>query len=423
MARKTLKVTISGTGFAGDFTAQVFGMIPHKNGVDIRLAGITSGHLGNAQRFAERHGIARAFETHAEMLDTVRPDIDCIACANYAHARYAIEAAATGVPVIVLEKPPLIWPGYAEEREGDAVSRKAESMEALARVLDVVEKKGVKLLYAENLTYVDGVKALAEIIAEAQKHGKGKVLLQQGVCAHQGSHAPAYDTPSKSGGGSLFNKACHPLGPALYLKQIEGILRDGRPIRPAKVSAVALQVLKHQPEAAGEHFRVMEHVDDYARMTVVFEDETVAELSGYDLSISGIRNAFSVIADFGQYDMRINPSDENELFLPNAAVAGDLLMREKLPTAQGTSFPRPQQFHAHGYVNEMNDAVDCALAPGRHPQSGPMMAWDTMALLMAGYESSEKDAAFVDVREYTRRAFAPEAMPDPACMGTVLQRQ
>lgn len=420
---RTLKVTISGTGFAGDFTAQAFGMIPHKNGVRIELGGVTSGHLGHAQRFAERHGVAQAFETHQEMLETVQPDIDCIACANYAHARYVIEAAVAGVKVVVLEKPPLIWPGYAEGRSADAETRKRESMEALDQALSVAEKRGVKVLYAENFVYADGVKAITELLREAVPQGKGKVLLQQGVCAHQGSHAPAYDTPEKSGGGSLFNKACHPLGPALYLKQIEGLLRDGKPIRPARVSAVALNVLKRQPTACGEHFRVMQNVDDYARVTVVFEDGTAAELSGYDLSISGIRNAFSVIADCGQFDLRINPCDENEWFLPDARVTGTLLLREKLPTAQGTTFPRTRQFHAHGYVNEMDDAVECALAPERAPQSGAMMAWDTMAVLMAGYESAEKDSAFIDLGEYTRRVFASAALPDPALGGAVLQRQ
>lgn len=423
MASEQLKVTISGTGFAGDFTAQVFGMIPHHNGVDITLAGVCSGRLGNAERFAAKHGVTRAYATHAEMLADVQPDIDCIASANYTHGQYVIEAAEAGVGVIVLEKPPLIWPGYADGCETDAQTRKQESMEALGEVLDAVAGCGVKLLYAENFTYVDGVKALVELMTEAAKSKKGRVLLQRGVCAHQGSHAPDYDTPSKSGGGSLFNKACHPLGPALYLKQVEGILRSGVPIRPAKVSAVALQVLKGQPKTAGEFFRIMQNVDDFGRITVVFDDGTVAELSGYDLSISGIRNEFSVILDCAQYDMRINPHDANELFMPNAAHAGGLLMREKLPTPQGTSFPAPNQFHTHGYVNEMADAVGSALDPTRHPQSGPMLAWDTMAVLMAGYESSDRAAAFVDITEFTRaRDFAVEVLPDPSRFGAVLQR-
>ena len=130
-----------------------------------------------------------------------------------------------------------------------------------------------------------------------------------------------------------------------------------------------------------------------------------------------------MIADFGQYDLRVNPNNEHELFLPQADAAGNLLFREKLPTAQGTSFPRPNQFHSHGYVNEMNDAVDCALDPARTPQSGPLMAWDTMAVLMAAYESSEREGAFVDVSESVQaREFGPNELPDPRRFGAVFQR-
>jgi predicted dehydrogenase len=419
---RQLKVTINGTGFAADYTAKCYGMIPHKNGVEIELAGVTSGRRENADRFAEVHGVSQAFESHAVMLDKVKPDIDNIACANYAHGPYTVEAVKAGVKVIVLEKPPVMWPGYQDGREADAETRKRESMDYLAEVLDSVHAAGSKLLYAEDFVYLDGVKGYVELLSEAQKTGKGRVLYQRGVCAHQGSHAPAYDTPSKSGGGALFNKACHPLGPCLYLKQVEGILRDGKPIRPAKVSAVALQVLKHQGEAAGEHFRVIQNVDDFGRITLVFEDQTVAEVLGYDLSISGIRNELSIISDFAEYEIHVNPNNENELFLPDASSAGNLLFREKLPTPQGTSFPRPNQFYSHGYVNEMNDAVDCAINESQFPQSGPLMAWDTMAVLMAGYESAEKEGVFIDVTEYSQRQFEEREYPNPATFGRVFQR-
>ena len=294
----TLNVTINGTGFAGDYTARTYGMIPHRNGVDIRLAGVTSGRLENAERFADSHGVATAYASHEEMLQAVQPTIDNIACANAAHGPYTIEAARAGVPVIVLEKPPVVWPGYTEDRTADAATRKRESMDYLAEVLDEVAGSGSRLLYAEDFVYVDGMKGLVEVLIEAIATGQGRVLWQQGVCAHQGSHAPAYDTPALSGGGALFNKACHPLGPCLYLKQAEGIIRDGRPIRPVSVNAVALQVLKHQPEASGRHFRVLQNVDDFGRITVVFDDHTVAEVVGSDLSVSGIRNELRVITDF-----------------------------------------------------------------------------------------------------------------------------
>jgi len=101
-----------------------------------------------------------------------------------------------------------------------------------------------------------------------------------------------------------------------------------------------------------------------------------------------------------------------------------VLLREKLPTAQGTAFPCPRQFHAHGYVNEMDDAVNCVLESDRHPQSGLMLAWDTLAVLMAGYESAEKGAVFVDISDYTLgRAFDECTHPDPGRIEPLLQRQ
>ena len=85
MPPQSINVTINGTGFAADYTARTYGMIPHKNGVSIRLAGVTSGRLENAVRFAAQHQIERAYGGHAEMLEAAQPNIDNIACANDMH--------------------------------------------------------------------------------------------------------------------------------------------------------------------------------------------------------------------------------------------------------------------------------------------------------------------------------------------------
>ena len=420
---RTLKITLNGSGFAANYTARTLGMIPHKNGVQLELSGVASGRWESAQKFAQLHGVKHAFRDHGEMLREVQPDLDIVACANAFHGPYVQEAAEAGVKVVVLEKPPVVWPGYAEGRTADAETIRHESMQYLSTVLDTVRKQQTKLLYAEDFVYVDGMKGLVELLIEAQKTGQGKVLYQRGVCAHQGSHAPAYDTPALSGGGALFNKACHPLGPCLYLKQVEGLLRTGQPIRPRWVSALAHQTLKPQPPASGKHFRVMQNVEDFGRITVIFEDKTLAEVIGHDLSISGIRNELSIITDFAQYDMRINPNNENELFLPSPSAAGNLLFREKLPTSAGTSFPRPNQYHTHGYVGEISDAIDCVLDSSRTPQSGPLMAWDTLSVLLAGYQSHAASGAFIDLSPTTSlRTFLPTEMPTPERFGHVFER-
>src|SRR4051812_31114808 len=104
MTSRTLRITINGTGFAADYTAACYGLIPHKNGVAIELAGVTSGRLERAEAFARTRGITRAYASHAEMVTAVRPDIDNICCANHVHGPYVREAAQAGASVIVLEK-------------------------------------------------------------------------------------------------------------------------------------------------------------------------------------------------------------------------------------------------------------------------------------------------------------------------------
>ena len=40
MAPRILRVTVNGTGFAANYTAACYGLIPHRNGVAIELAGV-----------------------------------------------------------------------------------------------------------------------------------------------------------------------------------------------------------------------------------------------------------------------------------------------------------------------------------------------------------------------------------------------
>ena len=53
-----------------------------------------------------------------------------------------------------------------------------------------------------------------------------------------------------------------------------------------------------------------------------------------------------------------------------------------------------------------------------------MMAWDTMAVLMAAYESSEKDAVFIDISDITSsRTFEASELPSPEHFIGVFQKQ
>ena len=59
--------------------------------------------------------------------------------------------------MIVLEKPPIVWPGLAEGRAAPPAVQARETMAAFAEVLDAVRRGGSKLLYAEDFVSLDGV--------------------------------------------------------------------------------------------------------------------------------------------------------------------------------------------------------------------------------------------------------------------------
>ena len=52
--------------------------------------------------------------------------------------------------------------------------------------------------------------------------------------AHSGSHSVDYAYAARCGGGVMIGKGCHPLTAALYLKRVEGRVRNGPPIRPKR---------------------------------------------------------------------------------------------------------------------------------------------------------------------------------------------
>jgi hypothetical protein len=72
----------------------------------------------------------------------------------------------------------------------------------------------------------------------------------------------------------------------------------------------------------------------------------------------------------------------------------------------------------------MSDAVDCALEADRAAQSGPLLAWDTLAVLIAAYESSAAGGGFVELSPYLQaRTFLPSELPDPRRFGAVFGRK
>jgi predicted dehydrogenase len=317
---------------------------------------------------------------HVDVVDVCAPPA--------AHEPIALEAIEAGRHVFI-EKP---FTGAFDKSAGAEALLKS-ALASADRIVRAARKRGVVLAYAENWIYAPAIQKEREII---EKTG-AQVLWMIGGESHSGSHSPVYGIWQHAGGGSLVGKGCHPLTACLYLKEIEGRARDGRPIRPASVSCRVHEITR-LPGYRDRHFLRTDYddVEDYSQLHVTFDDGTVADVYATELVLGGVHNWLDVFANNHRTSCRLNPVNMLDTFNPEAAQFKDVYLVEKLGTKEGWSHPAADEEWQQGFYAEIQDFVECC-ARGTRPQSGALVAHDTIAALYAGYVSAERKGADVAV--------------------------
>ena len=240
--------------------------------------------------------------------------------------------------------------------------------------------------YAENWIYAPAVQKEREIV---EKTG-AQILWMLGGESHSGSHSPVYGIWRHAGGGSLVGKGCHPLTACLYLKQVEGRARAGRPIRPASVSCRVHEITRLAGFRDRGFLRTdYQDVEDYSQLHVTFDDGTVADVFATELVLGGVHNYLEVFANNHRTTCRLNPVNLLDTYNPEAAQFRDVYVVEKIGTKEGWSHPAADEEWQQGFHGEIQDFLECCVA-GRRPQSGALAAHDTVATLYAGYVSAER---------------------------------
>ena len=381
---KIIRIGLVGAGFAARYHVACLRKV---YGVQVELAGVFSLRPDNRRRFGAEHGLA-VFDDLETMIGQV--DLLDICSPPYAHEQAILAAARAGKGVIC-EKPltgyfglPDAGPQYRGDRDSkpamlDEVCRR---LEQLARV---VRDRGAFFGYAENFVYAPSVQKEREII---EKTG-AQVLRMTGEESHKGSASDSYGYWKLSGGGSLIGKGCHPLAGMLYLKRAEGLARDGRPIRPATVSARTHQITRLPNYRDAGFLRTDYHdIEDYGIMHVVFEDGTVADTLTSELALGGIYNYIEVFANNHRTRCRISPTGIVDTYNPAGEQYKDVYLAEKVSTQEGWSAAAPDENFTMGYQSEMQDFATCAAA-GRQPASDLELALDTTTTIYAAYVSAE----------------------------------
>ena len=369
-----LRIGVAGSGFAAKFHCEYY---PASG---IRLAGVTSARAENREKFAVTHAM-KAYTTVEAMLPHI--DVLDICTPPSSHAEYIEAAAKAGVHVIV-EKPFTGFYGSPETNSKPVMLQAV--VDASKRLRDVVRESGINFGYAENFVYAPSIQKEREIVEKT----KAQILRMTGEESHSGSHSPVYGIWSIQGGGSLIAKGCHPLGAILYLKRKEGIARNGKPIRPAAVSARTHSITRLQGFEDKGFLRTKYHdTEDYSFLHVIFEDGTVADITASELVLGGVYDFVEVFANNHRTRCKMSPVSVVDLYSPSHAEFKGMELVEKITTNEGWIPVSPEEGWSNGCRKELDDFVN-AFRLGNAPESDLDLAIDTTLTLYAGYVSADE---------------------------------
>ena len=383
MNEKIVSAGIIGSGFAANFHYEAIKRI---YSTKVEIAGA----------FSPRNSIEFTFPRNIKNFDTLEELIDAsdmlhVCTPPSTHEELVIAILKKGKHVIV-EKP---FTGYfgdgSSAFSGDTFSREEGlklAMESIQRMLKAEQESEGAILYAENWVYAPAIQKEREIIEKTQ----AQILWIQAQQSHSGSHSLDYGKWHLSGGGSLMGKGSHPLTASIYLKHVEGRVRNGVPIRPKSISARTHTITRmpNFKNEAGYLRDTYTDVEDYASIHIVFEDGTIADIVASELLQGGVKNYLEVHANNHRTLCNIAPNDAMMTYNPKEENFNDIYVVEKTETKQGWSFMSPDEAWFNGYQHEM-DAFYRSLVFGEPIESNSKLAADVITTIYTGYLSAEKN--------------------------------
>lgn len=379
-------VAIIGSGYGGFLHATGYAKV---SGIEVRLKYIVDKlNSEKARTFADQHGVEQAVTDITAALQDPEVDVIDIVTPPSSHAEIVTRSAEAGKHVIC-EKPLTGYFGRPGDETpiGNVSKRRMYStvLEDLERIKEIVEKSGVKFMYAENYVYSPNVLKAAEII----ERKKSRILYMKGEESLKGSSSPVAGIWEKTGGGTLIRVGTHPLAGLLWLKQVEAKARDEQ-ITIKSVTADIGTVLPSLSDHERRHISADPvDVDDFATVVVTFSDNTKAVVLASDTVLGGTKNYIEIYANDATLLCNITPNDTMQSYLLDEDGIEDMQLSEMLPSKLGWQKPFIVPEIARGYVGELQDFMEC-IVYDRQPLSGFQLAYDTMKVAYAAYWSAEE---------------------------------
>lgn len=381
MKENKITVGLVGAGWAGEMHSRAYRRV---YGVKINLKSVCA--LGpDLESFAHRHGFRFWTEDFNDLLADPEINVIDIASPPALHKDMIIKALRAGKHVIC-EKPLTGYFGMPEDsgRIGDISKEKMLSciradMEEIEKAL---KESNCHFFYAENWLYTPAFVKACDLILK-----KGTTVLEmRSFASHKGSHAGYVRSWRGSGGGTMLRNLIHPIGAALYLKQIEAEKKGLR----GDVVSLYCDCSRITDGIDKRHIAASPiDVEDYSHLVLTFRDGTKAELTSTDLCLGGLRNNFEIFGNDAVYFCNFNPNNLLEGYLADeSGLEGDLLM-EKSDHNMGYQSICIEDELVRGYYGEIQDFMEC-LHDDREPRSDFSLAKLAMEITSMAYVSAEQ---------------------------------
>ena len=393
MNPKPIVIGMVGAGFSASFHVENYRRVP---GLDVRIKGVTSRSKESAGAFARQHKLEMVYPTVEALLADAEITIVDLCIPNSLHYPLTIQSAKAGKH-IVCEKPLTGYFGEGGETLVGQQTSRRQMFEA-ARIaademVDIVKQNGVTFCYAENWVYAPSVQKANDILAQSDN----TILRIIAEESHSGSHSAYAKEWCYSGGGSLFNKGCHPVGGTLYLKYNEGLRKHGVPIKPKSVLAQVANLTQLESFLNEDEKWIKggwKDCEDWGTMIITFTDGSIAQVTAADIVLGGIQNIMTVYSSKAVVQCNINPNTGMLTYTPADHVLGDAYIREKVETRAGWQLTNPDEDWMNGFPHELSDFCE-AIAYDRQPKSTVELARDIVVVCYGAYVSAETGKRFV----------------------------
>ncbi|MBX2843797.1 MAG: Gfo/Idh/MocA family oxidoreductase [Flammeovirgaceae bacterium] len=362
----------------------------------IEIKGVCSRTIESAKAFAKDTGVDFMTDDLDSLLSREDIDVIDICTPPASHHEIAIRAANAGKHII-MEKPLTGYFGEPGDHEpiGHHVPR-VRMREGANRnanaVREAVRSNNVKFCYAENWVYSPPIVKMKSLIAASN----GSVLELRAEENHSGSNSVFSKEWKSMGGGALLRMGSHAVGACLYIKQWEGLQRNGKSILPVSVLADTADLIhtkaSEQAKKANAHQWISSDpldVENWANVIIRFDDGSRASILVSDVGLGGLNTRLTAYMTDGVIKANMTSNDGIETYAVDPSTFEQEYFTEKLETKAGWNRPSCNEHWFRGFTQEIEDFVH-AIKEDREPLAGIDLAVDCVSVIYAAYQSAEE---------------------------------